>query len=77
MRNVMSFRVNNSNKQLLKNYNKTREKIEELIKILKANLFMVMMMNTQKKKKINAGSMVANFHNKECQKKKHHVNIYQ
>ena len=42
----MSFRVNNSNKQLLKNYNKTREKIEELIKILKANLFMVMMINT-------------------------------
>ena len=42
----MSFRVNNSNKRLLKNYNKTQEKIEELIKILKANLFMVMMINT-------------------------------
>ena len=37
---TMSFRVNI--KQLLKNYNKILEKFEKLIKILKANLFMMM-----------------------------------
>ena len=42
---TMSFRVNN--KQLLKNYNKIWEKVEKLMKIaiLKANVFMVMMIN--------------------------------
>ena len=41
---TMCFRVNN--KQLLKDYNKIREKIEKLLKIdLKANLFMMMMIN--------------------------------
>ena len=40
----MSFRANN--KQLSKNYDKIREKVEILLKILKENLFMVMMINT-------------------------------
>ena len=39
---TMSFRVNN--KHLLKNYHKIWEKIEKLMKILKAKLFMMMMM---------------------------------
>ena len=41
---TMSFRANS--KELLKTYNKIWEKIEKLLKILKANLFMVMMINT-------------------------------
>ena len=40
---AMSFRVND--KQLLKNYNKIWEKIEKLLKILKANLFLVIIIN--------------------------------
>ena len=27
--------------------------------------------------KIFADNMIINFHNKKCQKKKHHVNVYQ
>ena len=27
--------------------------------------------------KIYAGSMITNFHNKKCQKKKHHASVYQ
>ena len=42
---TVSFRVNN--KQFLKDYNKIWEKVEKLMKIdLKANLFMVIMINT-------------------------------
>ena len=41
---TMSFRANS--KELLKTYNKIWEKIEKLLKILKTNLFMVMMINT-------------------------------
>ena len=41
---TMSFRVNN--KRLSKNCNKIWEKTENLLKILRANLFMVMMINT-------------------------------
>ena len=41
---TMSFKANN--KQLLKNYNKIREKVEKLLKILNTNQFMVMMINT-------------------------------
>ena len=41
---TMSFRV--KSKQFLKNYNKIWEKVEKLLKILKANLSMVMMINT-------------------------------
>ena len=67
---TMSFRVNN--KQLLKNYNKTWEKVEKLLKInfeskpvhgdddkyLKTNI------------KIYAGSMITNFYNKEMPQEK-------
>ena len=46
---IMSFRV--SNKQLIKKYNRILEKIEKLLNIdLKANLFMMMMINTEKQK---------------------------
>ena len=41
---TMSFKANN--KQLLKNYNKIREKVQKLLKILNTNQFMVMMINT-------------------------------
>ena len=41
---TMSFRANK--KHLLKNYNKIWEKVEMLLQILKANLFMVMAINT-------------------------------
>ena len=41
---TMSFKANN--KKLLKNYNKIREKVEKLLKILNTNQFMVMMINT-------------------------------
>ena len=73
----MSFRVND--KQLLKNYNKIWEKAKKLMtidfkskpvygdygKYIKTNI------------KIYAGSMITSFHKKKCQKKKHHVNVYQ
>ena len=46
---IMSFRV--SNKQLIEKYNKISEKIEKLLNIdLKTNLFMMMMINTEKQK---------------------------
>ena len=74
---TMSFRVNN--KQILKNYNEIWEKVEKLLiidfeskpvyddddKYIKTKI------------KIYAGSMIINFHNKKCLKKKHHVNVYQ
>ena len=74
---IMSFRANN--KDILKNYNKIWEKTEKLMKIdfeskpvdgdddkyIKTKI------------KIYAGSMITNFHNKKCQKKKHHASVYQ
>ena len=74
---TVSLRLND--KQLLKNYNKIWEKVERLMKIdfeskpvygdddkyIKAKL------------KIYADSMITNFHDKKCLKKKDHANVYQ
>ena len=74
---TMSFRVNN--KQLLKNYNKTWEKIEKLLRIdfESKPVYGDDDKYIKTKIKIYAGSMIINFHNKKCLKKKHHVNVYQ
>ena len=37
---------------------------------MKANLFMTMKINTKKQKKIYAGSVITNFHNKKMPKEK-------
>ena len=74
---TMSFRVNN--KQLLKNHNKMWEKIEKLLRIdfeSKLN-YGDDDKYIKTKIKIYAGSMITNFHNKKCQKKKHHASVYQ
>ena len=74
---TMSFRVNN--KQLLKNYNKIWEKLETLLRIDFESKPVYgdndKYMTT--KTKIYVGSMITNFHNKKCLKKKHHASIYQ
>ena len=74
---TMSFRVNN--KQLLKNYNKMWEKIEKLMRIdfESKPVYGDDDKYIKTKIKIYAGSMIINFHNKKCLKKKHHVNVYQ
>ena len=73
----MSLRVNN--KQLLRNYNKTCKKIENLMKIdfeskpaygdddkyIKIKI------------KIYADSIIRNFHNKKTPQENHHVRVYQ
>ena len=73
----MSFKV--KDKQLLKNYSKIWEKIENLMRIdfeskpvygdddkyIKAKI------------KIYANSIITNFRNKKIPKEKHHVNVYQ
>ena len=74
---TMSFRVNN--KQLLKNYNKMWEKIEKLMRIdfESKPVYGDDDKYIKTKIKIYAGSMITNFHNKKCQKKKHHASVYQ
>ena len=74
---TMSVRVNN--KQLLKNYNKIWEKIEKLMRIdfESKPVYGDDDKYIKTKIKIYAGSMIINFHNKKCLKKKHHVNVYQ
>ena len=74
---IMSFRVNN--KQLLKNYNKIWEKIEKLMRIdfESKPVYGDDDKYIKTKIKIYAGSMITNFHNKKCQKKKHHASVYQ
>ena len=74
---TMSFRVNN--KQLLKNYNKIWEKIEKLMGIdfESKPVYGDDDKYIKTKIKIYAGSMITNFHNKKCQKKKHHASVYQ
>ena len=74
---TMSFRV--SNKQLLKNYNKTWEKIEKLIKM---NFESKPVYGDDEKYiktkiKIFTESLITNFHHKKCLNKKHHANAYQ
>ena len=74
---AMSFRINN--KQLLKNYNKIWQKSEKLLiiefeskpvygddnKYIKAKI------------KVYADSLITNFHQKKCPKKKYHASVYQ
>ena len=74
---TMSFRANN--KQLLKNYNKIWEKIEKLMRIdfESKPVYGDDDKYIKTKIKIYAGSMITNFHNKKCQKKKHHASVYQ
>ena len=71
------FRVNNM--QLLKNYNKIWEKIEKLMRIdfESKPVYGDDDKYIKTKIKIYAGSMITNFHNKKCQKKKHHASVYQ
>ena len=74
---TMSLRVNK--KQLLKNYNKIWENIEKLMSIdfESKPVYGDDDKYIKTKIKIYAGSMITNFHNKKCQKKKHHASVYQ
>ena len=74
---TMSFKVNN--KQLLKNYNEIWEKVEKLMRIdfESKPVYGDDDKYIKTKIKIYAGSMITNFHNKKCQKKKHHASVYQ
>ena len=74
---TMSFRVNN--KQRLENYNKIWGKVEKLLRIdfQSKPVYGDDDKNMTTKTKIYVGSMITNFHNKKCLKKKHHASIYQ
>ena len=73
----MSFMANN--KQLLGNYNRIWEKVEKLLEIdfESRPVYSNDGKYIKTKIKIYAGRMITNFHNKKCQKNKHHVNVYQ
>ena len=74
----MSLRVND--KQLLKNYNKIWEKVENIMKInfeSKSIYGDDGDKSIKPKMKIYAGSTITNAHNKKMLNKKHHVNICQ
>ena len=68
------------NKKLLKNYNKIWKKTERLMSI-DFNSRTTYSDDDDKyiKTKIKTYSdiIITNFHNKKCQKKKYHVNVYQ
>ena len=74
---TMSFRV--KDKQLLKNYNRIWEKIENLMRIdfESKPVYGDDDKYIKTKIKIYAKSMITNFHNKKCLKKKHHANVCQ
>ena len=74
---TMSFRANN--KQLLKNYNKIWEKVEKLLRIdfESKPVYGDDDKYIKTKIKTHADNMITNFHNKKCQKKKHHASVYQ
>ena len=74
---TMSFITNN--KQISKNYNKIWEKVEKFLKINfeSKSVYGDDDKYIKTKIKIYAGSMITNFHNKKCQKKKHHASVYQ
>ena len=67
---TLSFRANN--KQLLKTYNKLWEKVEKLLKIdfESKPVYGDNEKYIKRKRKIYAGSMVTNFHNKKMPKEK-------
>ena len=73
---TISFRVNN--KQLLKNYNKICEKVGKLLNIdFESKPIYGDDEYIKTKIKIYSNSIITNFQNKKCPKKKHHVNVYQ
>ena len=74
---TMSFRANK--KQLLKKNNKIWEKVAKLMKINFESkpVYGDDDKYIKTKIKIYAGSMITNFHNKKCQKKKYHASVYQ
>ena len=69
---TISFRVNNNNKQLSKNYNKMSEKTEKLIRINFESKLIYRDDDKYIKTKIKiyADSMVTNFHSKKMPKEK-------
>ena len=69
---TISFRVNNNNKQLSKNYNKMSEKTEKLIRINFESKLIYRDDDKYIKTKIKiyADSMVTNFHNRKMPKEK-------
>ena len=73
---TMSFVV--KDKQLSKKYTKIWETIEELMKINfeSKHVYGEDVKYIKTKIKMYAGSLITNFHNKKCQKKKHHANVY-
>ena len=73
---TISFIV--KDKWLLRKYTKTWETIEGLMKINFEGKPVYGDDDKYIKTKIKtyAGSIITNFHNKKCQKKKHHVNVY-
>ena len=74
---TMYFKCND--KQLLKKYNQKWKKVEMLLKIEfdSKPVYGDDDKYIKTKIKIYAGSMITNFHNKKCQKKKHHASVYQ
>ena len=74
---TVSFIV--KDKQLLKKYTKIWETIEELMKINFESkpVYGEDVKYIKTKIKVYAGSLITNFHDKKCQKKKHHANVYQ
>ena len=74
---IMSFTVKDI--KLLKKYSKIWETIDELIKITFESkpAYGEDVKYIKTKIKMYAGCLITNFHNKKCQKKKHHANVYQ
>ena len=74
---TMSLTVNDE--QLFKKYNKIWKKVEKLMRIdfESKPVYGDDDKYIKTKIKIYAGSMITNFHNKKCQKKKHHASVYQ
>ena len=74
---TMSFIA--KDKKLLKKYSKIWEAIEKLMKInFESNpVYGDDVKYIKTKIKIYARSIITNFDNKKCPKKKHHVNVYQ
>ena len=74
---IMSFRIND--KQLFKKYNKIPKKVEKLMRIEFQTKPAYGYDDKYIKTKIKtyADIIITNFHNKNCQKKKYHVSVYQ
>ena len=73
---TMSFKINN--KQLLKNYIKIWEKVEKLLNIDFESKHVYGDDDKYIKTKIKIyAARLKIFTTKKCQKKKHHVNVYQ